>query len=138
MIAPIGRFPLDYVRHFAPAPNLRPPRRRRFAAAAGRGPGPAECPSVPAAGEPSGNGRTVPPIPANAWHRTGHGAGSADSLEHAMLPGGGAALRLSRQPDVVLTYTKGEWEAFVAGAGEGEFTPAALVGAADQPSEVAP
>ncbi|MGW6196979.1 DUF397 domain-containing protein [Kribbella sp. NPDC055110] len=155
MIAPAGRLPLDYVRHFAPgadrlrgqlaAPKpvsgqgrpVRPEPARRSTSGIGRDPG--QGPAAPAPGEPSGHGtRAAERIPAAAWRRSRYSTDPGDCLEYAVLPGGGAALRHSRQPDVVLTYTKGEWEAFVAGVGEGEFNPAALAFAAGQPGQVAP
>jgi Domain of unknown function (DUF397) len=43
-------------------------------------------------------------------------------VEVALLPDGGAQVRNSREPaGAVLTYTSGEWAAFLAGAKAGEF-----------------
>lgn len=43
-------------------------------------------------------------------------------VEAAPLPGGGAVVRDSKNPDgAVLSFTAGEWTAFLAGAKGGEF-----------------
>jgi hypothetical protein len=43
-------------------------------------------------------------------------------VEVAALPGGGQAVRDSKNPDgPVLTFTPGEWHAFIEGAKDGEF-----------------
>ncbi|MEU1429498.1 DUF397 domain-containing protein [Nocardia sp. NPDC005746] len=53
------------------------------------------------------------------WRR---GDDSADGVEIAFLASGNIGLRDSRNPDgPVLIFTPGEWEAFVAGAKDGEF-----------------
>lgn len=136
MIAKLG-LPLDYVRHFAPQPaaGQRCSQGGRSRSAypeptcrntSGMGSDPAEGPAVPDPGEPSEDGKGAPsPIPAMCWHRSSYTADPNDGLEYAALPGGGAAIRHSRQPDVVLEYTRGEWDAFVGGARDGEFAPAA-------------
>ncbi|MFC7426204.1 DUF397 domain-containing protein [Nocardia tengchongensis] len=53
------------------------------------------------------------------WRR---GDDREDGVEIAFLASGNIALRDSRTPDgPVLIFTPGEWEAFVAGAKDGEF-----------------
>lgn len=43
-------------------------------------------------------------------------------VEVAELPGGGRAVRNSKRPDeAVVTFTTGEWDAFIKGAKSGEF-----------------
>ncbi|GAA4656543.1 DUF397 domain-containing protein [Streptomyces chumphonensis] len=44
-----------------------------------------------------------------------------ERVEIAYLPGGGVAMRNSKDPDTVLRYTAAEWKAFVLGARDGEF-----------------
>lgn len=86
----------------------------------GRDPG--QGPTVPAPGELSGHGtRVVECIPAAAWRRSRYSTDPGNCLEYAVLPGGGAALRHSGQPGVVLEFTQSEWEAFVGGVHDGEF-----------------
>jgi hypothetical protein len=50
-------------------------------------------------------------------------ASSGDNcVEAAALPGGGQAVRDSKNPDgPVLTFTPGEWNAFIEGVKDGEF-----------------
>lgn len=99
---------------------VRPEPARRSTSGIGRDPG--QGPAVPAPGEPSGHGaRVVERIPAAAWRRSRYSTDPGDCLEYAVLPGGGAALRHSRQPGIVLEYTHAEWEAFVGGVHDGEF-----------------
>jgi len=50
------------------------------------------------------------------------GPTGGNCVEVAFLADGEVALRNSRHPDgPALVFTRGEWEAFVGGAGEGEF-----------------
>ncbi|GAA2636425.1 DUF397 domain-containing protein [Streptomyces axinellae] len=49
------------------------------------------------------------------------GSPEEERVEIAHLPGGGVAMRNSKDPDTVLRYTAAEWEAFVLGARDGEF-----------------
>ncbi|WP_326687627.1 MULTISPECIES: DUF397 domain-containing protein [unclassified Streptomyces] len=49
------------------------------------------------------------------------GSPEDERVEIAHLPGGGVAMRNSKDPDTVLRYTAAEWEAFVLGARDGEF-----------------
>lgn len=44
-----------------------------------------------------------------------------ERVEIAYLPGGGVAMRSSKDTETVLRYTKAEWDAFVLGARDGEF-----------------
>jgi hypothetical protein len=53
---------------------------------------------------------------------TRSGGNGGQRVEVAVLPDGGAAVRDSKNPDgAVLIFTKGEWDAFVGGAKDGEF-----------------
>jgi hypothetical protein len=100
---------------------LRPEPARRSTFGIGRDPG--QGPAVPAPGEPSGHRtRAAERIPAAAWRRSRYSTDPGDRLEYAVLPGGGgAALRHSRQPGIVLEFTQSEWEAFLGGVHDGEF-----------------
>jgi hypothetical protein len=44
-----------------------------------------------------------------------------ERVEIAYLPDGAVAMRSSKDTGTVLRYTKGEWDAFVLGARDGEF-----------------
>lgn len=56
-----------------------------------------------------------------AWRRAKNCVGG-DCVEVAALPGGGAAVRNSNDPDgVTLRYTRAEWAAFMDGVRNGEF-----------------
>jgi hypothetical protein len=72
--------------------------------------------------EVSKEGHTVS-LDGAVWRRSGQGgAGSAGQVEVAFLDGGYVALRDSRDPTgPVLVFTPAEWDAFVAGAKDGEF-----------------
>lgn len=51
------------------------------------------------------------------------GSDPDDRLEVAVLPGGAVALRNPKDPNhTILRYTPAEWEAFVRGVRDGEFT----------------
>mgnify|MGYP001604335323 CR=1 FL=1 len=58
-----------------------------------------------------------------AWHKSSYSsAQGSDCVEHASLPGGGHALRDSKDPDgPVLRFNASEWRAFIAGVKDGEF-----------------
>lgn len=60
-----------------------------------------------------------------AWHISTHSANSdAQCVEAGPLIDGSerVAVRHSRRPDAeVILYTRGEWEAFICGAKDGEF-----------------
>jgi hypothetical protein len=56
------------------------------------------------------------------WRTSSHSQGENDCVETAFLPGGGVAVRHSKDPDgSVLHYTRREWSAFLKGAKDGEF-----------------
>jgi hypothetical protein len=57
------------------------------------------------------------------WRKSTRSDGNGGQcVEVAVLPDGGAAVRDSKNPDgAVLIFTKGEWDAFVGGAKDGEF-----------------
>jgi hypothetical protein len=64
---------------------------------------------------------SIRPIDSLRWRKSSF-SGQGDCVEIAGLPGGGAAVRDSKDPDgAVLTFTAGEWAAFLAGAKAGEF-----------------
>lgn len=54
-----------------------------------------------------------------AWRRS-DGCAGGDCVEVANLPDGGVAVRNSHGGPA-LTFTRGEWEQFLAGAHRGEF-----------------
>jgi Domain of unknown function (DUF397) len=61
-------------------------------------------------------------LAAVTWRKSSFSGSQGDCVEIAGLPGGGAAVRDSKDPDgAVLTFTAGEWAAFLAGAKTGEF-----------------
>jgi hypothetical protein len=56
------------------------------------------------------------------WRKSTRSNNSNNCVEVADLPGGGKAVRNSRHKDAaVLSFTDGEWEAFIGGAKDGEF-----------------
>jgi hypothetical protein len=56
------------------------------------------------------------------WCRSSFSQDGGQCVEAAFLSDGGVALRHSKDPDgSVLVYTRGEWDAFVKGAKDGEF-----------------
>jgi len=56
------------------------------------------------------------------WVKSSLSFANGNCVEVANLPGGGVAVRNSRDPDgAVLRFTPGEWAAFVGGARLGEF-----------------
>ena len=65
-----------------------------------------------------------PDLSGAAWRKSSHSQSENDCVETAVLPGGGVAVRDSKNPGgSVLRYTRGEWEAFLEGAKDGEFDP---------------
>lgn len=70
-----------------------------------------------------GNGIQASQIHDAVWVRSTYsGASGGNCVEVAALPGGGAAVRNSRDPEgPALVYTSEELTAFVAGAKDGEF-----------------
>ncbi|MFJ3799965.1 DUF397 domain-containing protein [Streptomyces sp. NPDC090088] len=69
------------------------------------------------------NGIQASQIQGAVWVRSSHsGATGGNCVEVTALPGGGAAVRNSRDPQgPALVYTSEEVAAFVAGAKDGEF-----------------
>ena len=56
------------------------------------------------------------------WRKSSYSGTSGNCVEVAELDGGGRAVRHSKDPaGPTLTFTAGEWAAFVAGAQDGEF-----------------
>ncbi|MET8000520.1 DUF397 domain-containing protein [Nonomuraea glycinis] len=56
------------------------------------------------------------------WRKSSHSGSGDNCVEVAALPGGGQAVRDSKSPDgPVLTFTPGEWNAFIEGVRDGEF-----------------
>jgi hypothetical protein len=57
-----------------------------------------------------------------AWKKSSFSGGSDDNCLEARLVEGGAEVRNSKNPDgPAITYTTGEWAAFVAGVKDGQF-----------------
>ncbi|MFD1546183.1 DUF397 domain-containing protein [Nonomuraea guangzhouensis] len=57
------------------------------------------------------------------WRKASHSSAEGQNcVEVATLPGGGHAVRDSKDPDgSVLLFTPGEWNAFIKGVKDGEF-----------------
>ncbi len=56
------------------------------------------------------------------WVKSSHSFSNGNCVEVAELPGGSVGIRQSRDPEGhVLTFTRGEWNAFLGGARLGEF-----------------
>jgi len=56
------------------------------------------------------------------WVKSSLSFSNSNCVEVASLPGGGVAVRNSKDPDgPVLRFTPGEWDAFLGGADAGEF-----------------
>ncbi|ORT46925.1 DUF397 domain-containing protein [Frankia sp. KB5] len=57
------------------------------------------------------------------WRKSSYSGGNGgDCVEVAGLPGGGRAVRDSKNPHgPVLEFTEAEWSAFLAGARDGQF-----------------
>jgi hypothetical protein len=56
------------------------------------------------------------------WVKSSYSGNNGNCIEVAALPGGGRALRDSKDPSgPVLTFSADEFNAFVAGAVDGEF-----------------
>jgi hypothetical protein len=57
-----------------------------------------------------------------SWIKSSLSFSNSNCVEVAALPGGGVAVRSSKNPaGAVLRFTPGEWDAFVGGAKAGEF-----------------
>jgi hypothetical protein len=56
------------------------------------------------------------------WRKGNHGGSCSDSCVEVAFVDGAIAIRDSARPDgPVLLFTQAEWDAFVAGAKDGEF-----------------
>jgi hypothetical protein len=56
------------------------------------------------------------------WVKSSLSFSNGNCVEVAELPGGSVGVRNSRHPEgPVLTFTQGEWDAFLGGARRGEF-----------------
>ncbi|WP_427921141.1 DUF397 domain-containing protein [Streptomyces sp. cg40] len=56
------------------------------------------------------------------WVKSSYSGNNGNCIEVAVLPGGGRALRDSKDPSgPVLTFTNAEFTAFIDGARDGEF-----------------
>ncbi len=56
------------------------------------------------------------------WVKSSLSFSNGNCIEVAELPGGSVGIRQSRDPEGhVLTFTRGEWDAFLGGARLGEF-----------------
>jgi Domain of unknown function (DUF397) len=63
-----------------------------------------------------------PDLGGASWRTSSHSQSEGECVEAAFLPGGGVAIRHSKDPrGSVLRYTRGEWDAFLKGAKDGEF-----------------
>ncbi len=62
-------------------------------------------------------------IDPSAWRKSQRSGPYSDNcVEVAAIPGGGVAMRDSKDPaGPVLAFTPGEWDAFVGGARDGNF-----------------
>ncbi|MEV6357311.1 DUF397 domain-containing protein [Streptomyces hydrogenans] len=68
------------------------------------------------------NGTPAGAIIGVRWVKSRHSAADGNCVEAAALPGGGVALRNSRDPEgPALVYTPAEIAAFLAGVKDGEF-----------------
>jgi hypothetical protein len=68
------------------------------------------------------NGVSVSELPALTWQKSRRSNPSGNCVEMASLPGGGIAVRNSRDPNgPALIYTLDEITAFIAGARDGDF-----------------
>lgn len=60
--------------------------------------------------------------PELSWRRSSKNSDAGQCVEVAALPGGGVAVRNSGDPNgAILRFTPAEWDAFIAGARDGEF-----------------
>ncbi|WP_055590428.1 DUF397 domain-containing protein [Peterkaempfera griseoplana] len=57
------------------------------------------------------------------WRKSSHSNGDSTCVEVAPAPDGGASIRDSKNPQgAVLTFSAREWQAFLDGARDGEFS----------------
>ena len=58
-----------------------------------------------------------------AWRKSSHSDGTSACIEVAPTPDGGASIRDSKDPrGAILTFSSREWQAFLDGARDGEFS----------------
>ena len=68
------------------------------------------------------DGAGLPDLSGASWRTSSASQSGGECVQAAFLPDGGVALRHSKDPDgSVLVYTRGEWDAFLKGAKDGEF-----------------
>ncbi len=68
------------------------------------------------------NGTPASQLPGLVWQKSHRSNPSGNCVEMAGLPGGGIAVRNSRDPEgPALIYTRDEISAFIAGARDGDF-----------------
>jgi hypothetical protein len=69
------------------------------------------------------NGVRASSLAGARWSKSGRsGPTGGNCVEVAFLDGGEIAMRNSRHPDgPALIFTRGEWDAFIGGARDGEF-----------------
>ncbi|WP_371782657.1 DUF397 domain-containing protein [Streptosporangium subroseum] len=61
-------------------------------------------------------------IPPPAWRKSSRSAQQDNCVEAADLPGGGCAIRDSKDPNgPVLRFTSSEWKTFIGGVKNGAF-----------------
>jgi hypothetical protein len=68
------------------------------------------------------NGMSASQLQGVTWQKSARSNPSGNCVEFAALPGGGAAVRNSRDPEgPALIYTPAEIEAFILGVRDGDF-----------------
>jgi Domain of unknown function (DUF397) len=72
---------------------------------------------------PAEPGSKGAPNGALAWHKSSYSAAGAQCVEAAQLPGGGQAVRDSKDVSgPVLVLTARQWHAFIGGVKDGDFS----------------
>jgi hypothetical protein len=68
------------------------------------------------------NGMPAGELAGARWRKSGRSSAQGNCVEPATLPGGGVAVRNSRDPEgPALVFTDAELDAFVGGAKDGDF-----------------
>ena len=68
------------------------------------------------------NGMPAGELPGARWRKSGRSSAQGNCVELAALPGGGVAVRNSRDPEgPALLFTGAELDAFVGGVRDGDF-----------------